>query len=198
MSDDKDMPRISISFYTGEYAGMLEEALRSNGCWFRTVDRMTWEDGYEAARHDAGLDSARVYKGAGVPDEQRMATTWAEYLNTQVHGTLPRAMEDDYTRVETSPLDMCSTMFFIWAARDRLMKAADSYARMLRETEVGGDDDTFDYFPDAIEALYQLCYALGDDAKTIYEQTIVHAWNSKYRDIGDYESIEQQFPKWGA
>jgi hypothetical protein len=127
-----------------------------------------------------------------------MRTKWAEYLKRQITGTDPKAMESEYAYTETSPLTMASTVIFTWASQLKLSDAMFRYAKELQRTDTGGDDDTFDYFPDAMEALYQLCQGIGGSAaKIVYEETRALQWEKKYKGL-EYETIDQQFLPWAS
>lgn len=93
-----------------------------------------------------------------------------------------------------------STIYRLWGTLDSITQAAREYAKVLTERldSVGGDDDTFDYYPGAVEALGQICYALYamgvDEARPLHDDLIKAALEGPYADWAEDLPIINEWP----
>lgn len=162
---------IVVGFYTGEYTGALMKAAQeTDRVWYRTYHREEFEAGYVAG---AELDPSKVLMDMEVGNA--LAAAWEAFLEGLV------GVGYAVTRI-TQPHEW-QDVVVLGGARHALTEVALRFARTLRHdvTAQGGDDWTFDAFPDAMEALAQLCHGLGTNkGAAIYEDTYTYAQAYKF------------------
>jgi hypothetical protein len=164
--------KVFVGFYTGEYTNALLDALPDK-VWRNVIHKTDFGEGYAAAGGGDDYDDA--------------------------FGTYLMRETADYVVVPTTSLDGFQDGVFIHATEDQLMEAARKFSRtLIQDLEgLGGDDSVYDYYPDAIEALYQLCVGIGSaDARVEYEMTINNAWEEQYKAVGEFPTIDTCFPAW--
>lgn len=171
---------VAVSFYTGEYANLLVRLLWGAGCWVHALDRMVFDDGYAAGADDRNPET----------DE-----AWVNYL--KVMRDVPK---DPYVMkgVDDNDLETSQTVLLIRGERAHLKRALDTYMQALVKDAhegrfSGSDDSVYDYFPDAVEAGYQL--ALAIDTRWAYVSGVqrIEAIGSTY-----HNHPEVTFPVWPA
>lgn len=169
------MDSAAVFFYTGEYTNALTMILDRKAIHYRVVDQGTFEDGWTAGK---GITPV------GGPD-QRVSADWGKYLEGQI--------KEDTRTYQISPLDIVQDAVFIsFFDEQRLTEVAREFATELAHDMPGGDDSVFDYFPDAMEALAQLCKVIGtEESKRIYVDT----YDSKMADqYAAYEGDPELWP----
>ena len=177
---------VTVAFYTGEYARAFEKCLHeANVMWWRSESEGLFEDGFGAAAEQFGRDYALGNGG----------NAWAHHVEKQL------AMSGGYATAMLTPLHLISEIFYIHAAAEQLLEVARRFAEVLKSNvgESCGDDEHYDYFPDAMEALYQTCTLAGPGGKALYERTRKFAWDNHWSETEEYDGkIDACFTAWGS
>ena len=173
--------KVAVGFYTGEYTNtLLKEVFgQKHTVWVNSIHREDFEAGYDAA---GGTDLGEAQSAA-----------WGDY----VHHYLTRAGFDPSLLVELASTEGYQDVLMLSGEQRHLLTIARAFGQLLerdaREDNIGADDGTYDYFPDAVEALYQLCRGIG--ARWTYVSAVQHiAGTAKYKDL--VEDKEVEFPRW--
>lgn len=181
---NEDRKGVAVMFYTGEYSRAFDDAIHTNhNVWYRELDFEIFSDGFEA--------SSSLH-GDGPVDEQALRDAWKGYTT--------RWLKEYETHFVTD-VAIASNIFILRASEMQLIRTAIAFKDILIDTldGLGGDDSVFDYYPDAVEVLYQLCKVLPDPVvgKYIYELVINTAWSRVYGTEGnEWGTIDNCFPTW--
>jgi hypothetical protein len=89
--------------------------------------------------------------------------------------------------------DTGCNVFHLLGSDQEFASLVDTWAKEIQGdvANVGGDDSHYDYFPDYVAGLHQLCQQLGtDEAKIAYNETLDVVQNSEaYRDDPETEDL---------
>lgn len=179
-----DIKAVLVTFYTGEYANALLQPIHQRGLWVSTDDMMTFEAGWLAAGGSTN----------DVREAENMTKAWGKHLDAY---TKP---PNTFVNCSLDVLDQTANAVFVRARADVLYDVAHDFAFTLiaDAPDVSGDDTYFDYFPDAMQALYQLCRAVDTpETKRLYLETRDTCYHARYDDDIEFDTVDSLAPHWG-
>jgi hypothetical protein len=175
---DGDHYRVTIQMYHNHPPlwGDTEQGQDHNfSLWFHTA----W-DSFMVAE---ALCANDLTDGHGQPDDEAMRKAWDQAVGPMTGHAPPQEVE--------TGLDV----FWLMGSEVEMKRLANHWAdSAIQDCQyVGGDDSYYDYYPDYLAGLWQLCRAL--DYPDPYLAAASNAWSTRYEGDEEAKSLIPPYDK---